>query len=121
MFISEIYESLTEEEKKETILIDVFIMPNKLKFVHDDVYDINLSTPEYSYLPKLFVMGRNKDVYDYQNLKYFNDKFKIDDQRNFLYQVQKETTETKKDTLSLTIEKQIDDLIRKGIIKSKCD
>ena len=97
--LSDIYETLSLEEQKETILIDFFIEPKQVKVIHDDVYNINLTTPEYSYLPKLFVMGRNKDVYDYQNLKYFDNKFKIDDDRNYMFQLsQDESFEPKEES-----------------------
>jgi hypothetical protein len=36
-------------------------------------------------------------------------------------EVKEETTETKKDVVSSAVENQIEELIRKGIIKSKCD
>jgi len=96
--LSDIYESLSLAEQKETILIDFFIEPKQVKVIHDDVYNINLTTPEYSYLPKLFVMGRNKDVYDYQNLKYFDNKFKIDDNRNYMFQLSQDESIPSQDT-----------------------
>jgi len=45
----------------------------------------------------------------------------IEEMDKYLYSPAKETTETKKDIVSSAIENQIEELIRKGIIKSKCD
>jgi hypothetical protein len=85
--LSNIYESLTEEQQDSTILLDIFIENKPLKFIKDSKYNIALTTPEYSYLPKMFVMGRPKDVFDYQNLKYYGNKFDIEDSRNFMFQI----------------------------------
>lgn len=88
--LSELYENLTDLQKKKTILIDVFIDDKfDYKPIYENKYNINLTPVYASFIAKIFNMGRKKDIFDYQTLKYYKESYKtpVPDKRNYLFQI----------------------------------
>lgn len=85
-YLSIAYDALTKEEQKDVVLLDLFAMASQVDSFTDEDYGIKLTTPYMSYRAKMFDMGIDKDVYDYQNLEY-SKEFEIEDNKNIMFQV----------------------------------
>lgn len=83
------YSSLDKETQKEIILIDFFVSNSKVKYIVDETYGLNLSHFTVPFYYKQFGMGREKDVFDYQNLKIYDTDNRVDiyKYKNYYYDV----------------------------------